>query len=430
MMMIKTRIIFLIFFLIANIISAQDTLKVLQYNLLNYGNNTSYCTQINNNINEKDEYIKTLINYVKPDIFSVNEISNSPAIHQRLLDNTLNVDGISYYRKADFIKVADSYIVNMLYYNSEKLVLYSHTIAQSYIRDIDVYKLYYRSDDLPDGDTAFVVCVVAHLKSSSGNDNEEKRRTMVNNTMNYLDDNNINTNRLFMGDFNVYNSSEPAYQLLLNYSNPDLNFYDPIDTPGSWHNNSSYSSVHTQSTHSSSNGCAASGGMDDRFDFILISDDMQQGSNFVQYVDGSYTAIGQDGLHYNTSINAAPTNLSAPSGVIDALYGNSDHLPILIKLSVDKTLALPENEHSLFTEIKYNNPVDKILELNIHSKAVTDSKVDIMNLSGVVLFSDKTKIVTGQNKIEYNLSRLNAGIYFAVFTDDKNGRIVRKIVKK
>jgi len=92
---------------------------VLQYNLLNYGNYTSYCTQINNNINEKDEYIRTIIDYVKPDIFSVNEISNSQAIHQRLLDNDLNVNGIVYYRMANFIEVADSYIVNMLYFNSE-----------------------------------------------------------------------------------------------------------------------------------------------------------------------------------------------------------------------------------------------------------------------------------------------------------------------
>ena len=172
---------------------AQDTLTVLQYNLLNYGNNTSYCTQSNNNINDKDEYIRTIIDYVKPDIFCVNEISKSPAIHQRLIDNTLNVAGVTYYRKADFIKVADSYLVNMLYYNSKKLQLHSHTIAQSYIRDIDVYKLYYRSDDLPDGDTAFVICVVAHLKSSSGSNNEDKRLVMVNNTMNYLNDFDDNT---------------------------------------------------------------------------------------------------------------------------------------------------------------------------------------------------------------------------------------------
>ena len=426
----KAKTILILFFIIAQTIVAQDTLTVLQYNLLNYGNYTSYCTQSNNNINEKDEYIKTIINYAKPDIFSVNEISESPAIQQRLLDNCLNINGISYYQKVDFIKVADSYIVNMLYYNSEKLVMHSHTIAQSYIRDIDVYKLYYRSDDLPDNDTAFVVCVVAHLKSSTGSDNEEKRRTMVNNTMDYLNNNNTNDNRLFMGDFNLYKSSEPAYQLLLNYTNTDLNFFDPIDTPGTWHNNSFYSNVHSQSTHSESNGCAASGGMDDRFDFILISDDIQQGSNFVEYINGSYTTIGQDGLHFNSSIIAAPTNLSAPSNVIDAIYGNSDHLPISIKLSIDKTLSLPEDKHTVLSKITYNNPFSEVLKLNIYAKVNADIKIEILNIAGVNIINETKKIFTGQNIIDYNLSFLNTGIYFIIITDNKNGVIVKKVVKK
>jgi hypothetical protein len=246
--------------------------------------------------------------------------------------------------------------------------------------------------------------------------------------MNYLDDYNINTNQLFMGDFNIYTSSEPAYQLLLNYTNPELNFYDPINTPGSWNNNSYYSNVHSQSTHSGQNDCAASGGMDDRFDFVLISDNIKHGSNSVKYVDGSYTTIGQDGEHFNQSINAPPTNLSAPLNVIDALYGNSDHLPISIKLSIDKTLGV--HEHTLFSEISTNNPVAEVLELNIRSSVVTDVKIEIMNISGVAVFIDKRKITAGQNKIEYNLRQLSGGIYFAVFTSSENERIVKKIVKK
>jgi len=409
---------------------AQDTLTVLQYNLLNYGNNTDYCTQSNNNINDKDAYIRTIIDYVKPDMFCVNEISKSPAIHQRLLDNSLNVAGVTYYRKADFIKVADSYLVNMLYYNSEKLQLHSHTIAQSYIRDIDVYKLFYRSDDLPDGDTAFIICIVAHFKAGNTNNNRDKRTVMANNAMDYIADYEIDGNLLFMGDFNVYTSSETAYQLLLDYVVPEVNFFDPIDTPGSWNNNSSYSNVHTQSTHSDQNGCASYGGMDDRFDFILISNNIKQGLKDVEYIDDSYITIGQDGLHYNQSVNDPPANLSAPSDVINALYGNSDHLPVSIKLKIDKTLGLPNHENSLFTEIKFNNPVSEIMELNIYAKAYTDIKFDIINMTGVILFSDQRKVVVGENRIEYNLSKLDAGIYIAVFTDDTNGKVIRKIVKK
>ncbi len=408
---------------------AQDTLTVLQYNLLNYGNNTDYCTQSNNNINDKDAYIRTIIDYVKPDIFCVNEISKSPAIHQRLLDNSLNVAGVTYYRKSDFIKVADSYLVNMLYYNSEKLQLHSHTIAQSYIRDIDVYKLFYRSDDLPGGDTAFIICAVAHFKAGNTNNNRDKRTVMANNAMDYIADYENDGNLLFMGDFNVYTSSETAYQLLLDYIVPEVNFFDPIDTPGSWNNNSSYSNVHTQSTHSDQNGCASYGGMDDRFDFVLISNNIKQGLKDIEYIDGSYIAIGQDGQHFNKSINN-PENNSAPSNVIEALYGNSDHLPISIKLKIDKTLGLSEHEHTLFTEITFNNPVAEVLELNILAKDNASVKIEIMNMSGIVIISDERKIAKGQNKINYNLSRLSSGIYIAIFTDNENGKVVKKVVKK
>ena len=55
--------------------SAQtETLKVMQYNLLNYGNNTSYCTTTNNNINDKNGYIRTILTAYYPDIFTVCEM--------------------------------------------------------------------------------------------------------------------------------------------------------------------------------------------------------------------------------------------------------------------------------------------------------------------------------------------------------------------
>lgn len=414
----------------ASTLFAQDTLTVVQYNLLNYGNFTSYCTNENNNIDEKDEYIRTIIEYLKPDIFSVNEISKNEEYHDRLLDEVLNVNGVNYYRMANFIKEANSYLVNILYYNSAKLQLHTHTIAQNYIRDIDVYKLYYRSDDLEYGDTAFIECVVAHLKAGNGTDEKETRNVMVSNAMNYLDNSANNGNRLFMGDFNVYTSSEPAYQLLTDYSNPDFKFYDPIDTPGSWNNNYSYRNVHTQSTHADQNGCASHGGMDDRFDFILISENIKESSNNVEYIDGSYKAIGQDGLHFNMSINDSPENLSAPSNVIEAIYGNSDHLPVSLKLKVDKTLDFINYEHELFTDITFNNPADKSLKLDILSKKDATITISIFSMSGVVLLNDDISLTTGNNKIAYDISTLSPGIYLAVFANGENNKTIKKIIKK
>lgn len=405
---------------------AQDTLTVMQYNLLNYGNFTSYCTESNNNLDSKDEYISTLIDYVKPDIFTVNEMSKSSIMHQRLLDNGLNTNGKDYYRMADFIKVADSYLVNMLYFNSNKLAFHSHTIAQSYIRDIDVYRLYYKSNDLILGDTAFVTMVVTHLKASS--DETAKRFTMVKNAMEYLDNHPELNNMMFMGDFNVYTPTEPAYQELIDYSNPELSFNDPVNQDGEWHNNYDYRYYHSQSTHSSSNGCASTGGMDDRFDFILISNDIKDGAKNVQYINGSYTTLGQDGKHFNSSLISSPDNTSVPADILAALYGNSDHLPIIMKLEINKTLGVNEYLASSITEISFTNPVQSNVNFDIYAKESGQISINILSIAGNNIKSTTEFLNKGSNTINIDLKNISNGIYLAVFTDKNRNRFTKKII--
>ncbi len=418
---------FVFFVLNVFLLKGQDTLTIVQYNLLNYGNYTSYCTTGNNNINDKDNYLKEIINYLQPDIFSVNEISKSEAIHQHLLDMVLNTGGVNYYRKADFLSVANSYLVNMLYYNGNKLVLHSHYIAQSYVRDVDVYKLYYRSNDLPQGDTAFVICVVAHLKA--GSDDEVKREVMAENTMDYLNDLNDVDNYLMMGDFNVYTSTEPAYQQFINYSNPDLRFNDPLNKPGNWNNNYTYRYVHTQSTHATSNGCASSGGMDDRFDFILISNSIKYGTKEVQYVNNSYWAVGQDGRHFNSSINASPTNNSVPSNVLNALANNSDHLPVTLKLMLNKTLDIYEI-NGLFEDIILVSPAGNKLDLKLWSEEQSALEIHIYNVLGELMMAEKTFLNRGENHIVYSIEFLSPGMYILRLSDKNSNVYVRKLLKR
>ena len=60
------------------------------------------------------------------------------------------------------------------------------------------------------------------------------------------------------GDFNLYSSSEPAYGTILNGGTVLL--FDPISSPGSWNNNSSFANIHTQSTRSGTIGDGGSFG--------------------------------------------------------------------------------------------------------------------------------------------------------------------------
>ena len=113
---------------------------------------------------------------------------------------------------------------------------------------------------------------------------------------------NRNNNLFVGGDFNFYDYLEPACQEILFGQSLDL--VDPINQMGSWHNNSSYANIHTQSTRSATGGFAggAYGGMDDRFDIIFTSNDVISGSSGIQYISGSYVADGQDGSYFNQSI--------------------------------------------------------------------------------------------------------------------------------
>ena len=101
---------------------------------------------------------------------------------------------------------------------------------------------------------------------------------------------------IFAGDFNFYTSNEEGYQRLIDQGNPIV-MIDPIDRPSEpfpsdssvsdpfefYHSssiyfwsNSSFMDIHTQSTRTSNSGLiddsGSTGGLDDRFDFIMMSE--------------------------------------------------------------------------------------------------------------------------------------------------------------
>src|SRR6056297_355135 len=80
---------------------AQETIKLMQYNLLNYGHNTSYCDQTNNEIDAKTNNIKTIIDHVMPDILVVNEMDNDLSDVIKLQGSALNVNSRDYYQSAN-----------------------------------------------------------------------------------------------------------------------------------------------------------------------------------------------------------------------------------------------------------------------------------------------------------------------------------------
>jgi hypothetical protein len=409
--MLKKLFLFIFAFSLVINLHAQDTLRVMVYNLLYYGVYFSNCNANNNNPNDKDLYLRTILEYDQPDILVVNEISSDAYYHQRVLDSVLHKIPGSQYARAGSQKISNSSIMNMLYYNTEKLALRSQHIMQSITRDINLYSLYYKSPDLAYGDTAFIHCIGAHLKAGSSSGDQQTRRNQVNNVIAWLQNNRQPGNFLFMGDLNVKTVEELSMQALLYGSDISFRFYDPVNQLGHWNNNANFTMYHTQSTHTSSPGsCHSGGGLDDRFDFILASDDIMQGNQKVRYIEDSYRTLGQDGLHLNRALIDSPANLSAPVEVLQALYLNSDHLPVLLSLAVDQSPASNRIAFKPGVELSHNNPVTTELIIH-HNNLPTGSfyTLDIYSLMGGRHISINETL--SNHPIKLDISHLPKGFY-------------------
>jgi endonuclease/exonuclease/phosphatase family metal-dependent hydrolase len=416
----------LIFFLAVVQVKASDTLRVMTYNLLNYGNVTSYCTNANNSFLDKEKPLQRIVEFIQPDIAGFCELGANTFVQQRLLDSVFNADGNNTFAKAQSMNTAGSSIVSMLYYNQEKLALKSQHVLNSDVRDIILYKLYYRDPNLAQTqDTAFLSCIVSHLKAGSTSSDRSTRATMTQNAMYWIEQNGGPGNYLFMGDLNVKNSSEAAYQNLVNYSVPSLRFLDPINVPGNWNNSSSFAHVHTQSTHTSGNGCASSGGLDDRFDFILASASIMNGSKHYQYINGSYTTPGNDGNHFNGAITSG-SNSSAPASIINDLYTMSDHLPLFLDLEIDQQGAFLVDNAKDNWGIQFNNPVQNNLTIQ---RDITHNKdmllIQVVSINGKMIFSG----TMDSKQIDVDVSSWPKGMYI-IRLQDYYGNIFRKKIIK
>ncbi len=421
-------LLFVLFSILMGFVSAQqDTLRMMQYNLMYYTNNSgvSDCNSTTNNLNDKDLNIKTIFRYVMPDVFCVCEMGSNNTYADRLLNNAINTDGIDYYRRGVLTNYSGGTIANMIYYNSRKLSPYqNYTISTSY-RDINGYKMYYNSTDLPNGDTVFITFWVMHLKAGSYDDNEYARYVQVQKLMNKMVSLGAPGNNIVSGDFNIYGASEPAYQELTNYDNSLYRFYDPIDRPGEWNNNSQFADIHTQSTHTESTGCFSTGGLDDRFDFILVSPYVYYGTEGVRVLPETYHALGQDGHHYNGMVNQ-PQNTAVPTNVANALYNQSDHLPVVTDFLIDGHVGVTALQNDFL--LKVANPITDHLTIFLHNNQSDQFSFDIYSIDGKLVSHFDETLEEGPQTLDYP-THLTHGFYFLKVTNSKGQSQVVKLVR-
>ncbi len=410
---------------------AQDTIKVMHYNLLFYGFYTDFCTEQNNNVDEKNQNLETILHYYQPDIFTVNELGQGEENLTLLKENALNTQGVSYYEQADYTNSNNGWFANGFFYDSRKFGLLDQVVVSTLVRDINLYKLYLKSDDLSlTQDTTFLHCIVGHLKAGSSNSDQQTRSSMINNVMNYLTNSDISENVIFMGDFNMRSSYEDAFQKLVNYPDYDFRFHDPVEAIGVWHNNETMSAFHTQSTRSSNQSCFAGGGLDDRFDFILVNSDIWEGHSGFSYVEDSYYAPGQDGERFNQSL-IAPANDSEPQNIINALYNVSDHLPVILELATTTQNTIVDDiTGSISTsQFSVSNPVTDELSFSLASEIKGEVKIILHSLEGKRVFSESLFCSDNTSEHILDVTSLQKGFYILTLVLPTGKHFSSKIVK-
>ncbi len=203
-----------------------------------------------------------------------------------------------------------------------------------------------------------------HFKAGSSGADQQRRNPegeRIRIDANALPD---NANFLLCADFNIQNSNQDFYQYMIGLdtspppgqeflSDPSGRFFDPINSPGTWENNSAFRFIHTQEPSTQ---------MDSRHDQIIVAANLRDGigMEYMPLVIGgnifaaysttswndpnhSYRCWGNDGMSFNQPIKTTGNTMVGPV-IAQALINSVDsggHLPVYLDLQVPAQASAP-----------------------------------------------------------------------------------------
>lgn len=416
----------LLFFSILSICLVQhayaqnDTVKIMQYNLLSFG---QPCGSVVTS--DKYDWLGDILEHAQPDILAVNELGPNAVLGNGIVQ--LSFGYTNNISQADMTNEAGSNFVNHLFYRDDKFGYSGVEVINGIVRDINVYKLYpLASAQAGDADTVFFYCIVAHFKAGGTTSDQTQRNNAANNIIAWVGQHPEADNILLMGDFNIGSANQTAFQNLINPNNPEHRFLDPINKQNGW-GGASNAIHHTQSTRSSFIDCGSNGGMDDRFDMILTSEAVINGTSNMQYVPDSYHAFGNDGNSYNTALGCTG-NTTVPTNICSRLQLMSDHLPVIADFAFNLSTSI-ENEMIPDLEVSVSpNPMKDVLTVSLQEgqASAQEFKLQILDIQG------RSLLQTSGNSSELfrlQTSELASGLYFLQIEDRKGRHLHKKIVK-
>lgn len=394
------KILTLAIFLVSLSVSAQETIKTMVYNLLEFPSAFPP---------NRAEILRDILDEYSPDIFMICELETEAGANL-ILNTALNHQG-NEYAMAPFepSQSGDPDHQQLIFYKRGMFTLEASEVLPTSVRDINHYTLKLHTAD-QQIDPVILEIFVTHLKSSTGTANKQLRLEMVQQFTNRLETMDPGAFVIFAGDFNLYTASEPAYIELLDPTNAIV-MVDPIDRPGSWSNNVNFQDIHSQSTRVSAGpfGAGAGGGLDDRFDFIVISENMQDNPK-LKYIPDTYHAFGNNGNCFDKSINNGDCFGDFSQALRDNLYNMSDHLPIVMNLETNKEIVLGATNLVVQSPFTLENTlVKEQVNLRINSNFSGKLSFGIYNIMGQKLLESTEE---NSEYISIDVSHLSQGIYY------------------
>jgi hypothetical protein len=297
-------------------------LRVVNYNFMYYPSV---------NVSGRNPYFRTVMSPLGADVVVAQELYSAAGIDSFRLD-VLGVLEPGQWNSAPYTAGPESN--NALFYKPAKVAFLGQRgfyVSSDMTRYVNEYRL------KPVGytaDAAEIRIYSVHLKAGTSDEAQRLREaTGLRDTMNNVPP---GTHCFITGDFNVYASTEAGFQKFLeSQTDNDGRVYDPLNAVGSWQDNSSFASIHTQCPSTTSyrpSGSYSGGGLDDRFDMFLPTYNLHDGTG-LELLASTYIPIGNDGQHLNKSVTEAPI-LPADTAYARALWYASDHLPIRVDLQV------------------------------------------------------------------------------------------------
>ncbi len=279
------------------------------------------------------------------DLLAIQEVFSQSSTTQLVVNMLNSIYGAGFYARGSLNGGSTGAGTQGVVYNTQSLQLLGESVvgtASSGTQPRQTMRYQFR----PVGGTASTEFYLynSHWKANNDAPSEAQRLNEAQAIRADADALGDGKNVIYVGDFNLYDGADASFQFMLGAGAGQA--HDPVNRVGSWSGNTSFRDIFTQAPSASPPTGLTGGGLDDRFDFQIVTGEFLDGAG-IDYRNGSYHTFGNNGSvavngSINNASNTALAGLSNRTQILDLLTTVTDHLPVVADytLSTGNSMAI------------------------------------------------------------------------------------------